>query len=154
MRASSFSSSSNVPFVFPGFALFFLPNLLPHPRSQQRPDRCSSTRVQGESVLLLAFIRACRRGRHGGACHAYVILAMESPSLRYWTTKARSVATVGICYRVGGGSGVSPRWVQGWEGTHILSSFFDLTPGAGASRFGAALVVLLSPLACSLPIYI
>ncbi|PWZ25346.1 hypothetical protein Zm00014a_009043 [Zea mays] len=31
MRAPSFSSSSNVPFVFPAFALFFLPNLLPLP---------------------------------------------------------------------------------------------------------------------------
>jgi hypothetical protein len=31
MHAPSFSSSSNVPFVFPAFALFFLPNLLPPP---------------------------------------------------------------------------------------------------------------------------
>ena len=31
MRAPSFSLSSNVPFVFPAFALFFLPNLLPPP---------------------------------------------------------------------------------------------------------------------------
>ena len=29
MRAPSFSPSSDVPFVFPSFALFFLPNLLP-----------------------------------------------------------------------------------------------------------------------------
>jgi hypothetical protein len=29
MRAPSFSSSSDVPFVFPAFVLFFLPNLLP-----------------------------------------------------------------------------------------------------------------------------
>jgi hypothetical protein len=29
MRASSFSPSSDVPFVFPVFAMFFLPNLLP-----------------------------------------------------------------------------------------------------------------------------
>jgi hypothetical protein len=45
MRASSFTPSSDVPFVFPAFALFFLPNLLPRPRSQPRADRCSSTRV-------------------------------------------------------------------------------------------------------------
>jgi hypothetical protein len=32
--------------------------------------------------------------------------------VRYWTTKARSVAIVGICYRVGGGV-VSLRRVQG-----------------------------------------
>jgi hypothetical protein len=31
MRAPSFSPSSDVPFVFPVFALFFLPNLLPLP---------------------------------------------------------------------------------------------------------------------------
>jgi hypothetical protein len=31
MRAPSFSLSLDVPFVFPAFALFFLPNLLPPP---------------------------------------------------------------------------------------------------------------------------
>jgi hypothetical protein len=31
MRAPSFSPSSDVPYVFPAFALFFLPNLLPSP---------------------------------------------------------------------------------------------------------------------------
>jgi hypothetical protein len=31
MPAPSFSPSSDVPFVFPAFALFFLPNLLPPP---------------------------------------------------------------------------------------------------------------------------
>jgi hypothetical protein len=41
----------------------------PHPRSQSRADRRSSTRVRGESVMLLAFLRACRRGGHGDACH-------------------------------------------------------------------------------------
>jgi hypothetical protein len=43
---------------------------------------------------------------------------MRSPCLRYWTTKARSVAAVGICYGVGGGV-VSLRRVQGWEDTCI-----------------------------------
>jgi hypothetical protein len=85
-------------------------------------DRHSSTRVRGESVLLLAFLSACHRGGHGGACHAKVILAMKSPGLRYWTTKACSATVVGICYGVGGGV-VSPRRVQGWEGTRILSPF-------------------------------
>jgi hypothetical protein len=33
-------------------------------------NRRSSTRVRGESVMLLAFLRVCRRGGHGGACHA------------------------------------------------------------------------------------
>jgi hypothetical protein len=31
MRAPLFSPSLDVPFVFPSFALFFLPNLLPSP---------------------------------------------------------------------------------------------------------------------------
>jgi hypothetical protein len=31
MRAPSFSPSSDVPFIFPAFAMFFLPNLLPPP---------------------------------------------------------------------------------------------------------------------------
>jgi hypothetical protein len=31
MRAPSFSPSSNVPFVFPAFAMLFLPNVLPQP---------------------------------------------------------------------------------------------------------------------------
>jgi hypothetical protein len=46
------------------------PNLLPRTRSQSRADRRSSTWVRGESVMLLAFLRACRRGGHGGVCHA------------------------------------------------------------------------------------
>jgi hypothetical protein len=37
--------------------------------------------------------------------------------------------------------------------SHSLA-LLGLTPGAGASRFGVALVVLLSPLAFSLPIYL
>jgi hypothetical protein len=44
--------------------------------------------------------------------------------VRYWTTKTRSVAAVGICYGVGGGV-VSLRRVQGWEDTRILSPFSD-----------------------------
>jgi hypothetical protein len=37
--------------------------------------------------------------------------------------------------------------------SHSLT-LLELTPGAGASRFGAAPAGLLSPLACSLPIYL
>jgi hypothetical protein len=46
------------------------PTYCPRPRSQPRANRCLSTRVQGESVLLLAFLYACHRGGHGGVCHA------------------------------------------------------------------------------------
>jgi hypothetical protein len=34
MREPSFLPSSDVPFIFPAFALFFLPNLLPRQQSQ------------------------------------------------------------------------------------------------------------------------
>jgi hypothetical protein len=70
MHTPSFSPLSDVPFVSPAFTLFFLPNLLLCPWSQPRADRRSSTRVRGESVMLLAFLRACHQGGHGGACHA------------------------------------------------------------------------------------
>jgi hypothetical protein len=80
---------------------------------------------------------------------------MRSSGLRYWTTKVRSAATVNICYGVGGGV-VSPRRVQGWEGTRKSHSLalLGLTPSEGASRFGAAPARLLSPLVCSLRICI
>jgi hypothetical protein len=67
MRAPSFSPSSDVPFVFPAFARFFLPNLLPPPTVAATSQ---PTRVRGESIMLLVFLRVCRRGGHGGACHA------------------------------------------------------------------------------------
>jgi hypothetical protein len=70
MHAPSFSSSSDVPLVFATFTLFFLPNLLPLPTVT---TACRLTLVDagtGESVLLLAFLRACRPIRHDGACHA------------------------------------------------------------------------------------
>jgi hypothetical protein len=96
MLAPSFPPSSDVPFVFPAFALFFLPNLLPPPTivAVSRPTLVDAGTVK--SVLLLAFLRLCHRGGHSGACHASIILAMRSPGLRYWTTKARSVLAVDI----------------------------------------------------------
>jgi hypothetical protein len=61
MHTPSFSPSSGVPFVFPAFALLFLPNLLPLPTvtSTSRPTLVGAG--TGESVLLLAFLRVCRR---------------------------------------------------------------------------------------------
>jgi hypothetical protein len=60
MRAPSFSPSSDVPFVFPAFALFFHPNLLPPPTvaAASRPTLVDA--VRGELVILLVFLRACR----------------------------------------------------------------------------------------------
>jgi hypothetical protein len=69
MCVSSFSPSSDVLSVFPTFAIFFLPNLLPLPTVAARADRRSSTWVWGESVMLLAFLYACRQGGHDGAWH-------------------------------------------------------------------------------------
>jgi hypothetical protein len=46
------------------------PTCCPCPWLQPRADRCLSTRVRGESFMLLAFLRACLRGGHGGTCHA------------------------------------------------------------------------------------
>jgi hypothetical protein len=69
MRVPSFSLSPDVSFVFPVFALSFSPTYCPHLGSQPRADRRFSTWVRGKSVLLLAFLRACRRGGHSGTCH-------------------------------------------------------------------------------------
>jgi hypothetical protein len=69
MHTPSFSPSSDVPFVFPAFALFFLPNLLPLPTitAASRPTLVDAG--TGKSVLLLAFLRVCRQEGHDGACH-------------------------------------------------------------------------------------
>ena len=69
MHTPSFSPSSDVPFVFPTFTLFFLPNLLPPPTiaAASRPTLVDAG--TGKSVLLLAFLRVCRQGGHDGVCH-------------------------------------------------------------------------------------
>jgi hypothetical protein len=107
MRAPSFSPSSDVSFIFPTFTLFFLPNLLPPPT------------VAAVSRPMLVDAGTARVGHALG-------LSLCVPSRRTWWRlprlgylideefRARSVATVGICYRVGGGS-VSLRRVQGWK---------------------------------------
>jgi hypothetical protein len=72
MHTPSFSPSSKVPFVFPAFALFFLPNLLPPPtvtaasrpmlvdagtgRVGLAPD-LSSVRAAEEDTVALATLR-------------------------------------------------------------------------------------------------
>jgi hypothetical protein len=77
---------------------------------------------------------------------------MRSPGLRYWTTKACSVAAVGICYGVGGGVVASAGPGLGRHSHSLV--LLGLTSGACASWFGAALAGLFSPLACSLPVYL
>jgi hypothetical protein len=65
MRAPSFSPSSDVLFIIPACSSSL--TRCPRPRSQPRADRHSSTQVRGESVLLLPFLRACRRGGHSNS---------------------------------------------------------------------------------------
>jgi hypothetical protein len=69
MHAPSFSPLSDVPFVFPAFALFFLPNLLPLP-TVAAASRPTLVDAGGRVGLAPAFLRVCRRGGHDGACHA------------------------------------------------------------------------------------
>jgi hypothetical protein len=63
------------------------------------------------------------------------------------------MAAVGICYRVGGGVVSLRQGLRLGKHKHSLA-LLGLTPGAGASRFGAAPAGLVSLLACSLPIYL
>jgi hypothetical protein len=70
MHDQSFLPSLDIPFIFPAFALFFLPNLLPPPTVAAASQSTLVDVGTSESVLLLAFLRACRRGGHGGAYHA------------------------------------------------------------------------------------
>jgi hypothetical protein len=60
MRAPSFSPSSDVSFVIPAFAMFFLPNLLSPPTVAAASRPTLVDMGTGESVLLLAFLHACR----------------------------------------------------------------------------------------------
>ncbi|PWZ53271.1 hypothetical protein Zm00014a_033002 [Zea mays] len=61
MGAPSFSPSSDVPFVFPTFALFFHHKLLSRPWSQPRADRPSSTRVRASRSCSWPFsVRAAK----------------------------------------------------------------------------------------------
>jgi hypothetical protein len=55
MCAPSFSPSSDIPFVFPAFGLFFLPNVLPPPMVVAASQPTLIDMVQGEVFFLLAF---------------------------------------------------------------------------------------------------
>jgi hypothetical protein len=56
MRASSFSSSSDVPFVFPAFTLFFFPNLLPTVTAASQPTLIDAST---EQVSLAPGLSSC-----------------------------------------------------------------------------------------------
>jgi hypothetical protein len=103
MHAPSFSPSLNVSFVFSPFALFFIPNLMPSPTvvAASRPMLVdTSTGRVGHAPGLAPCVPSRRTWRR---LPRLGYLSDESPGLRYWTTKTRSVAAVSICYGVGGG---------------------------------------------------
>jgi hypothetical protein len=58
------------PVRLPGLRLVLPPQpaALAHGRSHEPTD--ARRRVRSESVMLLAFVRTCRRGGHGDVCHA------------------------------------------------------------------------------------
>jgi hypothetical protein len=70
IRAPSFSSSSDVPFVFPAFVLFFLPNLLP-PLTDAAVSRPMLFDAGPGRVNLAPILSSCvRRGGHSSVYHA------------------------------------------------------------------------------------
>jgi hypothetical protein len=70
MTAPSFLSSADVPFVFPAFALFFLPNLLPPPTVAVTSRSTLVDAGMGRVDLAPGLSPCVRRGGHGGAYHA------------------------------------------------------------------------------------
>jgi hypothetical protein len=113
MCAPSFSPLSDVPFVFPAFALFFLPNLLPLPRvvATSQPTLIDAGMRRAGHAPGLSPCVSLRRTWWRLPRLGY--LGERNPGLRYWTTKAHSMAAASICFKVGGGL-VSLRRVQGW----------------------------------------
>jgi hypothetical protein len=117
--------------------------------------------VRGESVLLLAFLHVCRRGGHGGTCHALVILAMRSPGLGYWTTKAHSAqqsayATklVVLLCRLGESRARKalafsrPSWTDAWCGCLSVWSYFgwaSFSLACSLSLYVSSKILLMSP---------
>jgi hypothetical protein len=111
-RRTSRSSSGPSPFSSS-------PTCCPCPRSQPRADRRSSTRVRASrSCSWLFFVRAAEEDTM-----TPTTLRLSWQNLRYWTTKARSAAAIGICYGVGGGV-VSPWRVQGWKALAFSRPFW------------------------------
>jgi hypothetical protein len=124
MRAPSFSSSSDVPFVFPAFALFFLSNLLP-PSTVTVASRPTVVDADTERVGLASSLSPCMPPRKTQwRLSRLSYLGDEESRSEILDNQGPYATTVSICYGVGGGV-VSPRRVQGWEGTRILLPFSD-----------------------------
>jgi hypothetical protein len=121
------------------------------PRSQPWADRHSSTRVRASrSCFWLFFVRVAventivpvtLRLSWRWRVHIWDI-GQPKPVARQQLAYATELVL--LCHL--GGS-------RARRHSHSLA-LFGLTPGAGVSRFGAALAGLLSPLACSLPVCI
>jgi hypothetical protein len=153
MRASSFSSSLDVSFIFPAFALYFLPNLLPPP-TVAAASQLMLFDVGTGRVGLAPDLSSCVLPRRTRWC---------LPRLGYFgDEESRSE----ILDDQGLWRGSSRHMLRSWCWCCVASVGLELerhsysltllrpTPGAGASRFGATPARLLSPLACSLPICI
>jgi hypothetical protein len=153
MRTPSVSPSSDVPFVFPAFALFFLPNQLPPP----------TVATASRPTLVDA---GTERVGHASGLSPCVPLRRtwwRLPRLGYLADKeSRSE----ILDNQGLYRGSSRHMLWSWWSWCVASAgprlgrlshslaLLELTPGAGASRFGAAPAEFFSPLAWSLPIYL
>jgi|UPI000221D739 hypothetical protein len=148
MCAPSFSSLSDVLFVFPVFVLFFLPDLLPSPTvtAASRPMLVDLRHAPGLSLCVPSrrtWWRLPRLGYLGDEESRSEILDNQGSSRgssrhMLWSWWWWCVASAGP------GLG---------RYSHSLA-LLGLVPGAGASQFGAAPARLLSPLACSLLICI
>jgi hypothetical protein len=147
MHTPSFSPSSDVLFLFPAFALFFLSNPLP-PITVAAVSRPTLVDVGTGRVGLAPILSLClspRRTQWRLPRLGYP--GDEESRLRYWITSSRHMLrSWWWCCVASTGPGL---------GRHSDSlALLGLTSGTGASRFGAALAGLLSPLACSLPLCI
>jgi hypothetical protein len=153
MRAPSFSSSSNVPFIFSAFVMFFLPNLLPPPTiaTSSRPTLVDAGMgrvglAPGLSPCVPSrrtYWRLPHLGYLGDEEFRSEILDNQDPQrdssrhmLWSWWWCCVASASPGL-------------------GRHSHSlALLGLTSGTGVSRFGAAPIGLLYPLVCSLRICI
>jgi hypothetical protein len=143
MRAPSFSPSLDVPFVFPAFALFFVPNLLPPP----------TVVAASRSMLFDA-----GTGRVG---LSFGLSSCVPPRWTRWCLLCLGYlgdeeSRFEILDKQGSWRGSSRHMLRSWWwwcvasmdprlGRHSHSlALLGPTPGAGASRFGAAPVLLMS----------
>jgi hypothetical protein len=126
MCAPSFSSLLDVTFVFLALVVFFLPQPAAPAHGRSREPTDARRRGYGASRSCSSCMPSRRTWRR---LPRLGYLAMRSPRLRYYTTKARSVAAVAyatelvvVVCRFGGSSAVKilafsrPSWTNAWCG--------------------------------------